>query len=199
MEQLAKTMKGSCNDCFTIITGEGDFKIYSDNNGNLYWACSLPEDDSFKDTFKFTITHEDKYVYKLFEKLYNEIMDMGLCECKNHSNIDIISNEFQNLPIKNNGIEWHSDSFRYDAASVLRIDRDETDNYIVTFKKSKIVYDDISAFSTYAVEINSSVSRYDPYNLVFMKMYNDLKGYDMFPNSVLYAVGVHGKRRVKKR
>ena len=50
----------------------------------------------------------------------------------------------------------------------------EEDTFIVKFEKSKV--EDI--FLTYSVRLRNSGSRYDPFNLFFMRMYLNLVNYE---------------------
>ena len=50
----------------------------------------------------------------------------------------------------------------------------QEDKYIITFHQGKEDF----GFPTYAIRFRNSGSRYEPYNLAFMNMYNSLSEYD---------------------
>lgn len=199
MTELKKKYNDYCNECFEIITDGGTFKIYCDYDFNLYWSPYIEDKDMYKNTFQYTVSNDDKFVYDLFNELYDSVMSKKPFKYSKYDADDTIYDDVEYDLIVDNGIEWHSDSFNYDAASVLRIDKDEKDNYIVTFKRSKVVSDEISAFTTCAVQFSRGISQYDPYNMTFIEMYNRLKDCDLLYNKVLYGTGILGKRKIKKR
>lgn len=180
---------------FFITTDEGKFEISFAGNLDLYWSniymSTLYEEPSFK---KFTISKENYFLYSLFEKLYNGVkncnvfemngVDMNLCQ-----NFDELQNRKEQLKImdydlknyqeynqerlfKNSIIEWHSDDFEYDKASILKILK-EGETFVVIFEKSK----EVAGIMTYSVVISNSGSRYLPFNMLFMKMYHSLIEY----------------------
>jgi len=72
-------------------------------------------------------------------------------------------------------IEWYSDELPIDIASKLTIKKEE-ETFKVLFEKSKKAWDGI--FITYSIRFRNSGSRYNPFNINFMQMYNELKEYD---------------------
>ena len=72
-------------------------------------------------------------------------------------------------------IEWYSDELPIDITSKLTIKK-EDQTFKVLFEKSKKSQDGI--FITYSIRFRNSGSRYDPFNISFMLMYNTLKEYD---------------------
>lgn len=200
MLELKKSYNVNCCEKFTIKTEEGSFKIFYDEDLSLYWSPSIPEGSDIKDVYKFTITNENRKVYNIFNELYDSVTSKRPFKYFQYDNAENYVSYDDNQLVKNDVIEWHSDDFVYDAASCLRIEKDNDNNeFIITFNKSKLVYDDISPFSTFAVKISTGESRYDPYNATFIKMYRNLcnycdnRGYT-FSNKPWYK-----KRRVRKR
>ena len=181
------------------MTEEGTFKIFNDYDLNLYWAPSVSDDDLNKKSLSFTVTNEDKYVYRLFSELYDSFVNFQPFKYSRYNRDEDVVDKLEYPIVKNSNIDWHSDGFSYDAASILNINKDEKNNYVVTFNKSKMVSDNISNFETFAVQFSSGISRYDPYNVTFIEMYNQLRDYDLFPNNVYYKFGIRGKRKVRKR
>ena len=180
MIKVKKSYTDYCYECFYIKTEEGTFKIYRDYNLNLCWSPVI-DDEISNDYFEYTITKDNKYVYKLFDELYCSIIEKKPFKYCRYDAEDSVFDEIDCELVQDGVIEWHSDCFEYDAASILKIDKNSNDDYVIAFKKSKIVSDDVSPFSTFAVCINSGISRYNPYNDTFIDMYNKFKGYDIFP------------------
>ena len=76
-------------------------------------------------------------------------------------------------PFVNPDFEYEEDDFEYDDASRFVIEKID-DIYKVTIHKSK----DNSIYTTYAIRFRNSGSRYSPFNITFMQMYQALKEYD---------------------
>lgn len=175
------TFKNGYNyDVFCIHTDEGEFYISFENNLDLYWSY-IPEKSILDcdDTKEFTITKENDFIYDAFNELYNAIKfsmpyrnslyetDLKYKKYKTYN-----WNQEQVL-FKNGVIEWHSDDFNYDNASVVSIDKTEK-GFKVIFKKSI----DDGLFISFFVRFRNSGSSYTPFNIPFMSMYQKLKQYD---------------------
>ena len=184
-------------DNIIIETEEGMFTIFFSNSGDLDWCVTyVGQRLNIPDKYNFIITKDNNYLYDSFEKLYDAIKNN-----KPFSNNSFLDDENKNIEIPNNElfkdgkIEWHSDNFPYDEASILTISKDK-DNFDVEFKIS----DNRNLFSTLSVTICNSGSRYSPYNATFMNMYNNLLEYD-FENEKRQIVSVFGtddKKKIKK-
>ncbi|MEG1288316.1 MAG: hypothetical protein RSD29_03090 [Bacilli bacterium] len=165
-----------------IITSEGTFKISFAGNLDLYWSFY-----SFNfngDEKSFTITKENYFIYTLFLELYNNIKDCNVgfnVEDGKHFKDKLKSSEAYNKEklFENGVVTWHSDDFEYEKSSILKIE-EVNDTFVVTFIKSK----DDSLYDTFAVRIRNSGSRYEPFNVLFMKMYRKLVEYDPFYHQI---------------
>lgn len=171
MLEIKKSYNDYCYKMFTIKTREGSFKMYLDENRSLYLSPNTNMDE-IADEYYYTITKENKKVYDVFNELYDSVISNKPYKYMEDCRLDDF--EYENDLAIDGEIKWHSDDFSYEAASVLGIKKDDEDNFIVTFNKSKLVCDDVSAFFTHAVRISNGFSRYYPYNLTFMEMYNKL-------------------------
>ena len=200
MLELKRSNDGSGFDKFKIKTDEGSFKIYLDSDLCLYWCCNIPYGEDIKDTYKYTITKDNTRVYSIFEQLYDSVVTKRPFKYFKYDDDRKYLYYDDNNLVKDSAIEWHSDDFTYDAASVLMIDKDiETDNLEITFNKSKVVYDDISPFSTFSVKISTGESRYDPYNATFVNMYEHLINYCNRRGYTFSRNSSNRKKRVKRR
>ncbi|MDD3048693.1 MAG: hypothetical protein PHQ89_01715 [Bacilli bacterium] len=183
---------------FIITTEEGSFEISYEGNLDLYWANkysgSILDQPASK---SFTITKENYYLYTLFNELYQNVkkcnvftleeIDIAFCADKEEINEKRLEKEKLNQRLKkgeeynqerlfqNEVIEWRCDDFSYEEASILKIKK-ENNAFIVIFEKSKQKQTDVKA--TYSVRISNSGSRYNPFNILFMKMYNSLLNYE---------------------
>ena len=172
MLEVNKYENGWGYDTFDIKTNEGVFVILFAPNGDLYWQykseISVLED---KDKQELVITKENYFIYELFYKLYESIKNNKVFyDNKNYFE------EKQNKLFKNNAIEWYSDELPIDITSKLTITKEE-EVFKVIFEKSKKTQDGI--FITYSIRFRNSGSRYAPFNINFMEMYNELKEYDL--------------------
>lgn len=177
-------------DVIDINTDDGRFQISFENVQDLYWTYrptismyDCPDVKSFK------ITKENYYLYEALDELYSAIIND-----KPHSNcpFDYYGKD-NKVPSYNsakaigllvdNKIEWRSDDFDFDDASILSIEKVK-DVFCITFQKSNST----GLHLTFAVRFRNDGSSYSPFNITFMNMYNKLKKYDyqMHIEEILY-------------
>ena len=168
MLEVNKYKNGWGYDTFEIETDTGSFQILFAPNGDLYWRY-LSEINVLDDKpiQELIITKENYYIYEVFYKLYESIKNNKVFYDK--ENYSIVKN---NKLFKNNMIEWYSDELPIDITSKLTIKK-EDEVFKVIFEKSKKSQDGI--FITYSIRFRNSGSRYAPFNINFMQMYNELK------------------------
>lgn len=181
-------------EIFYIETKEGKFQISFANNLDLYWGFH-PEESLLKcnNTKEFTITQEDYFIYNLFNELYEAIKNKtpySNSPFDSSNKYDKYDNDFYNPEklFKNNCIEWHSDDFEYDKASVLTIKKNDDETFSIIFQKSK---DDEFLFNTFFIRFRNSGSSYKPYNFTFMSMYNKLHQYNFDCHQIHMEEYVH--------
>ena len=167
---------------FFIEDDERYLSICFLGNLDLYWSIHSNKrtinDDPKTDTF--VITKENYALYCLFEDLYNDIKEINLFESfkddkdkyqtYNRSNYNELFDE------KNKIITWYSDETAHEVANYLKIKKEEN-SFAIDFYIQDYVdgYDrDFSSLHYIPVRFRNSGSRYDPFNIVFMKMYNNL-------------------------
>ena len=179
-----------------IDTDNGAFEIFFSKNGDLNWCVTyIGQRLDIPSSYSFVIANDNEYLYNSFEKLYTAIKDS-----KPFSNSSL-DNESKNMIIRENKlfkdgkIEWHSDVFPYDEASILTIYK-EKDIFNVEFKLS----DKRNLFSALDIEICNSGSRYYPYNVPFMNLYNELLEYDFDKEKrpVVSIFATDDKKKIKK-
>ena len=183
-------------DNIIIDTDEGMFEMFYSGNDDLYWSLMyVGQRLDIPNSFNFNITKENEYLYNAFKRLYTSIKDN---KPFSNSNLDDASRNMvvpDNKLFKYGKIEWHSDDFPYDEASILTISK-KNDFYIVEFRLS----DKSNIFSTHSIRICNSGSRYKPYNVPFMNMYNELLEYDFDKEKrpVVSIFATDDKKKVKK-
>lgn len=179
-----------------VESEDGMFEIFYSNNGDLDWSVTyIGQRLDIPNSYSFVITKENEYLYNSFEKLYTAIKNN-----KPFSNSDL-DDKNKNIIVPDNKlfkdgkIEWHSDDFVYDEASILTISK-EKDIFNVEFKLS----DKRNLFSTLSIMICNSGSRYYPYNATFMNMYNELLDYDYEKEKmpVVSVFATDDKKKIKK-
>lgn len=184
---------------FDISTNRGVFKIFFGGNLDLYWTCFGNRNDFEKE---FWITKENYFLFSLFEELYNGILNYEVISLDEFKHFDDSynryieykeglkrSNEF-NRPFVDGGVEWCTDDPWYSVPSVLRVEKKD-EVYKVIFRKG------IGGnFSTFAVRFRNSGSRYDPYNILFMKMYRKLENYDQDYHQIHMEEYLYDKKKL---
>lgn len=184
---------------------------------DLYWNIQnkhfvpVPDDTSTK---TFTITKENYHIYSLFEKLYDDILNCNIftvldfelerCESEEEKQELIIQKENMNNSHKkyeqykslfhDNVIEWRSDDFPYDDASFVTVEKQD-ESFTITFNKSGEVD---FLYQTYAIRFRNMGSRYTPFNMIFMRMYQELMNYDPDYHQVHIEEYLYQKRLEKK-
>jgi len=166
-------------DVIYVKTDDGDFSIAFAGNLDLYWTyhpnkpfLEVPNENTI------TITKENYYLYICFKDLFESIKNdtpngNSLLECDKSNKVPKYNSSKKIGLLKEDIICWHSDDFVYDEASSVSI-RKIDDEFKVTFKKSS----NKEYFQTFSVRFRNSGSRYDPFNIAFMNMYNKLREYD---------------------
>lgn len=191
MQEVEKYKNYWNYDTFVIKTDKGSFEILFAPNGDLYWRY-LNEINILDDKEKqeLIITKENYFIYELFYTLY-EFIKNNKVFYDNETPFEVNENNL----FKNEMIEWYSDELPIDIASKLTIKK-EDDTFKVIFEKSKKIYDGI--FITYTIRFRNSGSRYNPFNISFMNMYNELKKYDPDNNQIHIEEYLYKQKTLKK-
>lgn len=173
------------------------FKMIFGGNGDLYWALyDLNNSKLIKKCIseQFYITKENHEIYESFNTLYNDIKecnifefdewDLFYCETEEEINEKIIEKQQRNKEMTNSSsykmlfnndiISWRSDDCYYENANIVNIIK-EDNQFIIDFKL--LEENDISIGN--AIRFRNSGSRYDPFNILFMKQFNKLQNYDL--------------------
>ena len=191
---------------------EEDNSIFSINysgNGDLYWSIrSNNREDNDSKTDGFVITKENYALYSVFDDLFRDIKDINIFddykENKDAYRLHNRSNYHELFDEKNNTITWYSDETAHEVANYLKIKK-EKDCFEINFYIQDYIegYDrDFNSIHYIPVRFRNSGSRYYPFNIVFMKMYQKLKKVEdvnEFGHQIHMEEYMYGKELCKKR
>ena len=173
-------------------------------NGDLYWviqnkACG----ENVKYSFDYFDISKDNYeVYSLFEQLFSDIKNINICENKEfplYVETDEEKKEYlENLELEKemyrksnmshyndlydgvDTITWHSDETAYEVSNIVKIKK--MDNiFRVEFSSQPNIdgYDEeLNQPGYMSIRFCNSGSRYAPFNILFMRMFNKLQEVD---------------------
>ena len=204
MLEIEKDKNNYGYDVFSIVTTGGTFQISFENNLDLYWRYLYEGSiDECKDIKAFKITKENYYLYLLLDELYTSITE----EMPYYNYPYEIDDRYRRYLVYDNTklyspneVRWYSDDFAYrDMASNFAI-RKKEDYFVILFTKSRTEIFNGHFFPTYSVRIRTTGSRYEPYHIPFMSMYQKLKEYNTLYHQIHieeYLFEEENKKRVK--
>lgn len=199
---------------FDICIKENDMKSLAliwGGNGDLYWLLDNLEevdvkDDPMYDTF--CITKADYPIYKMFEELYDELMEGKIYLPEQHidtnredlteeereeverfnayeiehatsENEDIKSDRRYQLLTADNVITWYSDEEQRTTAEIVRISKQDDSILLEFIRQTK--KDDQGHTRLpgyYPIRFRTSGSTYTPCDLVFTRHFLKMQEYD---------------------
>jgi len=172
-------------------------------NGDLYWSIHCKNDTDKK----IIITKENYSVYALFEQLFTDVENINIfyeidipfhietLEEKNEYLKDRkqeLENEKKGYRLFNRSnynelydndnktITWYSDETAHEVANILKIKKID-DTFVVEFFTQPYIkgYDrDFHSKYYIPIRFRNSGSRYDPFNIFFMRMYHKMHELD---------------------
>ena len=147
---------------------------------DLYMVLEDGERLPFRKTksIDFDINVEDKEIYGLFDKLYNDVIDGNIFETASKKKDRITLYNYNLLVDENKNIVWVSDDGRFDEVDRMQISKKDN-SYRLTFTRTE--NQSIGEFKDpYAiyVRLRTSGSRYDPFYVPFIRMFRSLQGID---------------------
>ena len=172
-------------------------------NGDLYWTIHSKNEN---DNHDFIITKENYGIYRLFEELFDDIENIKIFEEdipfyleteegkqeyinnykdkiekeKNKYRLYNQSNYNELFNKENNIITWYSDETNHEVANILKIKK-EKETFKLEFFIQSFVEEynkDFNSLYHIPIRFRNSGSSYDPFNVVFMKMYQGMKKID---------------------
>jgi hypothetical protein len=166
-----------------LLNNNQAINIYFAGNLDLYWSYYDNEPfnfDSINSKKTFEVTKENYFLYSLFDQLYNDIdkcniypadLEDSFTDFNERQEIAKMNSAERNMLFKNDTIKWLSDEAPEEDANSFTIFKSE-ESFIVTFIQK------YNMFTHYAVRISNSGSRYNPFNILFMRMFNELQKHD---------------------
>ena len=156
-------------------------------NLDLYWNLTSEEK---REVDTFEITKENYFLYSLFEILYNDIVNCNLFKvydeelsfANSSKELQMIYDrkkelnkrfsEYEEYKRLYNGkyICWYSDDDPIEDANYVKIIKKD-DKYVLEFLSNKKAS---TLWLSNAIRFRNSGSRYMPFNMIFMEMYNSL-------------------------
>lgn len=182
------------NDFGTIIfLNDKDryLKISFGGNLDLYWSFYNPNNNNQSN--QFIITKENYGIYRLFEKLFYDIENINIFDKLDIEDYFIDKekekNKYRDFNLSNYNelfnsntktITWYSDETAHEVANFLTI-KQEKDIFRIEFHTQPYIkgYDeDFHSENYIPIRFRNSGSSYDPFNYIFMRMYNNMKNID---------------------
>ncbi len=177
-------------------------------NLDLYWYLSSKEK---KEVDTFEITKENYFLYSLFDILYNDIVNCNLFKVYDEElsfvnsikelqkiynrkkELNIIFSEYEEYKRLYNGeyICWYSDDDSIEDANYVKIIKDD-DKYILEFFSN---FKSNTLWLSNTIRFRNSGSRYMPFNMIFMEMYNSLCTSDYDENQIHIEEYLYKKKK----
>lgn len=166
-------------------------------NLDLYWYLKSEEK---REVDTFEITKENYFLYFLFDILYNDIVNCNLFKVYDEElsfvnsimelqkiynrkkELNKIFSEYEEYKRLYNGeyICWYSDDDSIEDANYVKIIKDD-DKYILEFFSN---FKSNTLWLSNTIRFRNSGSRYMPFNMIFMEMYNSLCTSDYDENQI---------------
>ena len=177
-------------------------------NLDLYWYLSSKEK---KEVDTFEITKENYFLYSLFDILYNDIVNCNSFKVYDEElsfvnsikelqkiynrkkELNIIFSEYEEYKRLYNGeyICWYSDDDSIEDANYVKIIKDD-DKYILEFFSN---FKSNTLWLSNTIRFRNSGSRYMPFNMIFMEMYNSLCTSDYDENQIHIEEYLYKKKK----
>jgi len=192
-------------------------------NLDLYFILSTDNREKYEDIINskvdsFIITKENYFIYSVFEELINDIKDSKIFIQNNFdnelfSNIDFLQNddyyqrrneqlkktwEYINLYDGEN-ITWYSDDELSDIANILKIYKNSDEDIVLEFIRQNIKDKRDINFISNNIRIRNSGSRYNPYNIIFMRLYQKLTKYNVDYHQIHIEEHLYQKKKLLKK
>ena len=169
-----KLASGRYHTDININVNEQKFTISWAGVGDIFWHPEYKGSILDHEQIDIEINSTDGYLYDLIFQLYDDIINYRFL-FEDEYITEMRKNEESKNPerlIKNGVIEWHSDDNPYDESSILKIVKLEN-KFVISFIRSNPEND----FKSLAVRIRMDGTRYDSFNFIFYKMYQQLLEY----------------------
>ena len=160
-----------------IRDGKKVLKIFYGDNGDLYFDI-FGDRKINNDGFNYTsfLINCDDSLFTFFENLYDDIKEYLVFDSDRLNNHLRCMHANENLII-NEKIIFYSDSTYDDNANIMKISKNE-DSILLEFIDNPDDY-----IFGFGIRISNSGSKYKPFNICFMKLFNDILINESFLNN----------------
>ena len=163
-------------------------EVTKNKNSNNYDTFDISTDNG---TFQITFEgNQDLYWSYLYQGSIDKVPD--------HASFRITKENYFIYSLFDE-IKLYSDDFAFIYNASNFTIKKFKDIFIVTFTKSKTEEFNSCYFPTYSVRIRNSGSRYEPFNIPFMSMYEKLKQCSNDYHQIHIEEYLYQKRRVKRK
>lgn len=170
-------------------------------NGDIYWVYDnleqlYAEEDSMYEAF--TIPKEEINLYKIFNELYEDLVNCRIFvpettelipggikkdqeRCR-RNNENLKKDPRYNMLVQNGVITWYSDEEYREIAEIVRITKNDN-GILLEFIRQSII-DDMNMKRMpgwYSIRFRTSGSTYTPCDMVFWRHFNNLQHYQKEP------------------
>jgi len=161
---------------YELIEDNKKLKIIYAGNLDLYYILQFDDEIPYgeKASKTFDITKDNYELYKLFDELYNNIINGMIWEDEKRIKQSSI---YKDLVDKNKNICWISDEGQRELEDSLTISKEKDKIHLSFERNNQEDYPFKSAFSI-GIRICNSGSRYDRFNIPFMRMFQKLQTID---------------------
>ena len=185
-----KLIKKQDNDIY-LVDGSKTLIFTFGGNGDLYWAIRNSESDILEHE-TFIITKENYALYEQFETLFKDIKNINIFLPKNYDEtyeeymkqieekkdlyrVNNFANYHELYDDKNSRVTWYSDNTAHEVANYLIIEK-IGETFKIDFHTQPYIkgYDMEDNSFCISVRICNSGSSYRPFNILFMKMFNNM-------------------------
>ena len=204
------------------------FDVSFSGNGDLYQTI---RSENVNDDNNFIITKENYEVYRLFEELFDDIENIKISDDeeyitfylkieeekqeyiknqkdeieyeKNKYRLFNLSNYNELFDKENKTITWYSDETNHEVANILKIKK-ENESFELEFYIQPYIegYDrDFNSLYHIPIRFRNSGSSYDPFNIVFMRMYEKMKQVDNvndYGHQIYIEEYLYNQNKIKK-
>ena len=140
--------------------------------GDLFWHINKSEPNSTIETFDIPSTEIE--IYKLFDDLYKSISTANIFDNQSDEYLEKKLTERNFFDNTTKTIEWHSDATYFESDDIVKIIR-QNNNYHLEFTRPE-QYEDPYHWGSkkiIAIRFRNSGSYYAPFNVAFMRMFNN--------------------------
>lgn len=166
---------------YELNDGKNIFQILFGGTLDLYFVLRTKNEIPYegKTNIDFIISKDNYELYSLFDTLYNDVINIRLYDEERLNHGYKRRREYKSLVSKDKKITWMSDDEPDNIADRVVISKEE-DSYKLTFRRVESTNDPQYFRSGYSITIRfrNSGSRYEPFNIAFMKLYRDVQSID---------------------